>query len=191
MRHDAIGEGVFLFFFFLMTRPPPRSTLFPYTTLFRSRHCRRSSATTSTRARCATCFGTIRSLRSIRKRARPPRPPTALATRASIGRCTTGSSRTRRPLHLLDIGQARRASPKGPRRRSGRRGPGHAGVRGGEDETWRQCRGHAHSRRPARGGLPPPHRPALGGQVEISVNPTLLCSPLASRVEAVTPHRFR
>src|SRR6266436_8938117 len=26
----------FCFFFFLMTRPPPRSTLFPYTTLFRS-----------------------------------------------------------------------------------------------------------------------------------------------------------
>src|ERR1022692_606294 len=28
---------VFLFFFFLMIRRPPRSTLFPYTTLFRSR----------------------------------------------------------------------------------------------------------------------------------------------------------
>src|SRR5215475_15788963 len=28
-----------LFFFFLMIRRPPRSTLFPYTTLFRSRHC--------------------------------------------------------------------------------------------------------------------------------------------------------
>src|SRR5207253_5210178 len=27
----------FLYFFFLMIRPPPRSTLFPYTTLFRSR----------------------------------------------------------------------------------------------------------------------------------------------------------
>src|SRR5574343_969640 len=26
------------FFFFLMIRRPPRSTLFPYTTLFRSRH---------------------------------------------------------------------------------------------------------------------------------------------------------
>src|SRR5205809_1680560 len=26
------------FFFFLRLRPPPRSTLFPYTTLFRSRH---------------------------------------------------------------------------------------------------------------------------------------------------------
>src|SRR5713226_9816549 len=29
---------VLLFFFFLMIRRPPRSTLFPYTTLFRSRH---------------------------------------------------------------------------------------------------------------------------------------------------------
>src|ERR1039457_7374802 len=27
-----------LFFFFLMIRRPPRSTLFPYTTLFRSKH---------------------------------------------------------------------------------------------------------------------------------------------------------
>src|SRR5256885_5686969 len=29
----------FLFFFFLMIRRPPRSTLFPYTTLFRSTSC--------------------------------------------------------------------------------------------------------------------------------------------------------
>src|SRR2546429_8770531 len=29
----------FFFFFFLMIRRPPRSTLFPYTTLFRSRVC--------------------------------------------------------------------------------------------------------------------------------------------------------
>src|SRR5258706_3206610 len=29
-------ENIFLFFFFLMIRRPPRSTLFPYTTLFRS-----------------------------------------------------------------------------------------------------------------------------------------------------------
>src|SRR5258706_4091790 len=29
---------LFLFFFFLMIRRPPRSTLFPYTTLFRSCH---------------------------------------------------------------------------------------------------------------------------------------------------------
>src|ERR1022692_5181636 len=31
---------VSIFFFFLMIRRPPRSTLFPYTTLFRSRWCR-------------------------------------------------------------------------------------------------------------------------------------------------------
>src|SRR5574341_1212697 len=31
----------FFFFFFLMIRRPPRSTLFPYTTLFRSEHCSR------------------------------------------------------------------------------------------------------------------------------------------------------
>src|SRR5256885_10889843 len=29
---------LFFFFFFLMIRRPPRSTLFPYTTLFRSHH---------------------------------------------------------------------------------------------------------------------------------------------------------
>src|SRR5215211_9082159 len=34
------------FFFFLMIRRPPRSTLFPYTTLFRSPPCSPSSTTT-------------------------------------------------------------------------------------------------------------------------------------------------
>src|SRR5260221_14584970 len=33
----------FFFFFFLMIRRPPRSTLFPYTTLFRSRGLRRDA----------------------------------------------------------------------------------------------------------------------------------------------------
>src|SRR2546430_9514358 len=32
------GGGLACLFFFLMIRRPPRSTLFPYTTLFRSRH---------------------------------------------------------------------------------------------------------------------------------------------------------
>src|SRR2546430_17704344 len=31
---------LFFYFFFLMIRRPPRSTLFPYTTLFRSAQCR-------------------------------------------------------------------------------------------------------------------------------------------------------
>src|SRR3989442_15281898 len=34
----------FLFFFFLMIRRPPRSTLFPYTTLFRSLFARAAGA---------------------------------------------------------------------------------------------------------------------------------------------------
>src|SRR6266496_5730157 len=34
---------LFISFFFLMIRRPPRSTLFPYTTLFRSRQCARAT----------------------------------------------------------------------------------------------------------------------------------------------------
>src|SRR2546421_120655 len=44
------GRHPRLFFFFLMKRPPPRSTLFPYPTLFRSTDRRRRL---STRRRCA------------------------------------------------------------------------------------------------------------------------------------------
>src|SRR5687767_15571469 len=51
---------MFIFFFFLMIRRPPRSTLFPYTTLFRSRrgrhaavHARRQHAGTRSGARPA------------------------------------------------------------------------------------------------------------------------------------------
>src|SRR2546429_9116945 len=40
---------MFLFFFFLMIRRPPRSTLFPYTTLFRSAECPYGSARAATR----------------------------------------------------------------------------------------------------------------------------------------------
>src|SRR2546430_7494276 len=36
---------MFLYFFFLMIRRPPRSTLFPYTTLFRSRQQQTQKAT--------------------------------------------------------------------------------------------------------------------------------------------------
>src|SRR5437016_12005424 len=35
-----MSSSTFFFFFFLMIRRPPRSTLFPYTTLFRSHGCR-------------------------------------------------------------------------------------------------------------------------------------------------------
>src|SRR5215471_19533704 len=42
------------FFFFLMIRRPPRSTLFPYTTLFRSRRRRSRASGTSCRRRTCT-----------------------------------------------------------------------------------------------------------------------------------------
>src|SRR6266446_7736027 len=37
-----VSISFFFFFFFLMIRRPPRSTLFPYTTLFRSRYAEAS-----------------------------------------------------------------------------------------------------------------------------------------------------
>src|SRR5215208_7909366 len=45
---DATSATEFVFFF-LMIRRPPRSTLFPYTTLFRSGGCRMSSGRWSSR----------------------------------------------------------------------------------------------------------------------------------------------
>src|SRR5258707_11229844 len=36
IAYSSLAFPVFFFFFFLMIRRPPRSTLFPYTTLFRS-----------------------------------------------------------------------------------------------------------------------------------------------------------
>src|ERR1022692_3993642 len=50
MRCSPLISGLF-FFFFLMIRRPPRSTLFPYTTLFRSLTWLRSGSA----PRCAIC----------------------------------------------------------------------------------------------------------------------------------------
>src|SRR6476659_10368169 len=44
------------FFFFLMIRRPPRSTLFPYTTLFRSRPARRRGCRLRSRPRRRACW---------------------------------------------------------------------------------------------------------------------------------------
>src|SRR6266513_2630004 len=55
-----------LFFFFLMIRRPPRSTLFPYTTLFRS-GCSHNSLTSTKSPRirgCACAWGSVCAARS-------------------------------------------------------------------------------------------------------------------------------
>src|SRR2546426_12383268 len=49
LQFATVWSNVFLFFFFLMIRRPPRSTLFPYTTLFRSCHRRRAAEGRATR----------------------------------------------------------------------------------------------------------------------------------------------
>src|ERR1035437_10601391 len=41
--HSCVLFSLFVLFFFLMIRRPPRSTLFPYTTLFRSGRPRQSN----------------------------------------------------------------------------------------------------------------------------------------------------
>src|SRR2546425_4977339 len=72
---------VFLFFFFLMIRRPPRSTLFPYTTLFRSRLAvERGSRRDERRRRGARRWrrdGDHPVPRSGRPFGPPPRPPSS------------------------------------------------------------------------------------------------------------------
>src|SRR2546430_7880411 len=52
---DIPGAHGVVFFFFLMIRRPPRSTLFPYTTLFRSTECCPSGSSRSLRRLPAPC----------------------------------------------------------------------------------------------------------------------------------------
>src|SRR6266511_5488388 len=52
----AAGVDLLMVFFFLMIRRPPRSTLFPYTTLFRSRRrCARPASWPSRAPRAPGC----------------------------------------------------------------------------------------------------------------------------------------
>src|SRR2546425_13260233 len=75
LRHSI--HYIFLLFF-LMIRRPPRSTLFPYTTLFRSpaRHLLRDA---DARVRPAPLLRRIPPRRLDRRRRRPPRDPPAAA----------------------------------------------------------------------------------------------------------------
>src|SRR2546422_5657431 len=76
-----------VFFFFLMIRRPPRSTLFPYTTLFRSRG---STGRAAWRA--------SRPPRSGRRRLRRPAPRARVL---SAGRSEEHTSELQSRLHLV------------------------------------------------------------------------------------------
>src|SRR5215475_15485161 len=56
----------FVFFFFLMIRRPPRSTLFPYTTLFRSRRVGRTRAQVRRSTLARSCGSDRRDRKSTR-----------------------------------------------------------------------------------------------------------------------------
>src|SRR6266536_6590214 len=75
----------FFFFFFLMIRRPPRSTLFPYTTLFRSRRCRSAGQRPPARSRPQRRPGSRRELpRGRGPVARDPTPSGAAPRRGRI-----------------------------------------------------------------------------------------------------------
>src|SRR6266851_6537499 len=67
----------FFFFFFLMIRRPPRSTLFPYTTLFRSKRNWRPCSARGTN-----------SMPGWRMSNRPPRKPDRKSTRLNSSHIT-------------------------------------------------------------------------------------------------------
>src|SRR2546430_9790602 len=87
------------FFFFLMIRRPPRSTLFPYTTLFRSttpHQCRRPSRADSVRnSPSPACFGRAGS--SPRRRSHLHGPASA----TSLGRSEEHTSELQSQSNLV------------------------------------------------------------------------------------------
>src|SRR5437773_11604347 len=72
MTYSVIAISYSFSFFFLLIRRPPRSTLFPYTTLFRSR-CSDGRADGGSRARRTASSAGWRTTCSLRSVARLPR----------------------------------------------------------------------------------------------------------------------
>src|SRR5256885_6705660 len=86
------------FFFFLMIRRPPRSTLFPYTTLFRSPSPRHRSVRASRRARApARRAGRLRRARGSRS----PAPPPSMNTPRPSPRSEEHTSELQSPCNLV------------------------------------------------------------------------------------------
>src|SRR2546425_10635381 len=166
-------------FFFLMIRRPPRSTLFPYTTLFRSRRA-------GIRGRAAAAAGARRPGGS----ARGPRPVRARRRPAAAGGGSAGGrGRLVSPRH-----RAGRADRRGARRvygagrREARRGGRDGRARDLPAGARRRYAGrHDHAPRPAedqRAGQsgrarapppppPPPPNPTNSGNATAHTPPTL------------------
>src|SRR5215204_3088631 len=126
----CLSVFVFFFFFFLMIRRPPRSTLFPYTTLFRSRAVR--SVQQPSR---------LRHHRRVHERIRPRHRP---ARRAADAPAVRPRRRDRRPRDGL-------RRPYGPAR-PGRHGQRTGSGPGDHRADFHRPRSAADSLRPAWGG---------------------------------------
>src|SRR5256885_15034439 len=92
MSVQSCGLSLFTFFFFLMIRRPPRSTLFPYTTLFRSVQSKLKGATGKPWAADLQAFDTALAQRqkplNVRSRKSYLSAAIALLTAAKVGRAT-------------------------------------------------------------------------------------------------------
>src|SRR2546426_11997494 len=84
--HYSCVSSFFFFFFFLMIRRPPRSTLFPYTTLFRS--------PSSTCVNSAVPVGHMKALN-------PTTPPDAREAKCSRLRSEEHTSELQSPCNLV------------------------------------------------------------------------------------------
>src|SRR2546427_9617425 len=65
VRMTSRSWDAVLFFFFLMIRRPPRSTLFPYTTLFRSNRVGRGRGISHPALRLSFLTGRLRDLKEV------------------------------------------------------------------------------------------------------------------------------
>src|SRR6266436_7982090 len=108
----------FLFFFFLMIRRPPRSTLFPYTTLFRSQRPRRERPRQHPHEKSRPSFAATRFRRGVASPEGPARHFSARllqGPRSAIGNHTATSGIARSLLARL-LRPCRRTLPRIERR---------------------------------------------------------------------------
>src|SRR2546422_1636221 len=95
--HDSSFSTLLSFFFFLMIRRPPRSTLFPYTTLFRSMTVIRAEP-----ALVPVMCATTRRESRVSPWTRSSGPRTATDTRAGVTmRSEEHTSELQSRLHLV------------------------------------------------------------------------------------------
>src|SRR3712207_7506127 len=87
-----------MYFFFLMIRRPPRSTLFPYTTLFRSVSGRRASATTPCGVFVSDTKASTSSSTAAARRAPRPNSSNSRAPRSSRSEEHTSELQSRQYL---------------------------------------------------------------------------------------------